>query len=59
MLAPSLVDSYSHDDRAIDETLAAFADALPVYRRALEDGVDKYLRGRPVQPVFRRLVGLV
>ena len=27
--------------------------ALSVYRRALDDGVDRYLRGRPVKPVFR------
>ncbi|MBX3142969.1 MAG: glutamate-1-semialdehyde 2,1-aminomutase [Trueperaceae bacterium] len=59
VLAPSLVVSYSHDEGFVDETLAAFADALPVYRRALEDGVDNYLRGRSVQPVFRRHVGLV
>lgn len=59
VLAPSLVVSYSHDDQAVDETLAAFAGALPVYRRALEDGVEGYLRGRPVQPAFRRYVGTV
>ncbi len=59
VLAPSLVVSYSHDDDAVDETLAAFAGALPVYRRALEDGVEGYLRGRPVQPAFRRYVGTV
>jgi glutamate-1-semialdehyde 2,1-aminomutase len=28
-------------------------EALATYRRALEDGVDTYLRGRPVKPVFR------
>jgi hypothetical protein len=26
---------------------------LAVYRRALDEGVDRYLRGRPVKPVFR------
>lgn len=59
VLAPSLVVSYSHDDEAVDETLEAFDGALEVYRRALEDGVSGYLRGRAVQPAFRRFVGVV
>jgi len=25
-----------------------------IYKKALEHGVEKYLAGRPVQPVFRR-----
>jgi len=28
-------------------------EALAVYRKALEEGVGKYLHGRPVKPVFR------
>jgi glutamate-1-semialdehyde 2,1-aminomutase len=27
---------------------------LQVYKKALEDGVEKYLVGRPVKPVFRK-----
>jgi glutamate-1-semialdehyde 2,1-aminomutase len=30
-------------------------EALAVYKRALEDGVEHFLPGRPVQPVMRRL----
>jgi glutamate-1-semialdehyde 2,1-aminomutase len=37
----------------VDRTLEAVAGALEVYRRALEDGVEKYLEGRPVKPVWR------
>jgi len=59
VLAPSLVVSYAHDDDAIDRTLAAFDGALAVYRRALDDGVERYLVGRPVQPAFRRYAGEV
>jgi len=59
VLAPSLVVSYAHDDATVDETIAAFDGALAVYRRALEDGVERYLQGRPVQPAFRRYVGEV
>ncbi len=53
VLAPSFVVSFSHSDTDIDRTIEAASEALVVYRRALEDGVDKYLVGRPVKPVFR------
>lgn len=54
LLMPSLVVSYSHSDRDIDETVEKVAESLGVYRRALEDGVESYLVGRPVQPAIRR-----
>src|SRR5690606_7841345 len=54
VLMPSLVVSYSHTDVDIDITVAAIEQALEVYRRALEDGVEYYLIGRPSQTVYRR-----
>ena len=54
LLMPSLILSYSHSDADVDRTVAAIDDALHVYRRALADGVQKYLVGGPTQPVFRR-----
>jgi glutamate-1-semialdehyde 2,1-aminomutase len=54
ILAPSFVVSYSHGTADIDATVDAVGEALAVYRRALADGVEKYLRGRPVQTVYRR-----
>jgi glutamate-1-semialdehyde 2,1-aminomutase len=54
LLIPSLVVSFSHSDEGINHTVAAIDEALGVYRKALEDGVDKYLVGRPVKPVYRR-----
>lgn len=53
ILMPSLVVSYSHSDADVDFTINAIADALGIYARALDEGVDKYLVGRPVKPVFR------
>ncbi len=53
VLAPSFMVSYSHGDGEIDRTIEVVADALRVYRRALEDGVERYLVGPPVKPVFR------
>lgn len=53
ILAPSFVVSYSHSDEDFDRTVDAIDRALEVYARALEDGFDKYLMGRPVKPVNR------
>ena len=54
VLMPSLVVSYSHTDEHIDITVAAIDEALAVYRRALDDGVDRYLVGRPSQALDPR-----
>jgi glutamate-1-semialdehyde 2,1-aminomutase len=53
VIAPSFVISAAHGDVEVDRTVEAVAGALAVYRRALEDGVDKHLDGRPVKPVWR------
>ncbi|MEZ4867883.1 MAG: glutamate-1-semialdehyde 2,1-aminomutase [Caldilineaceae bacterium] len=53
LLMPSLVVSYSHTDAAIEQTIDAIGESLVVYRKALDEGIDKYLVGRPVAPVFR------
>jgi glutamate-1-semialdehyde 2,1-aminomutase len=54
LLAPSFVVSYSHTEADVERTAAIVDEALGVYAAALEDGVEKYLRGRPVKPVYRR-----
>lgn len=54
ILAPSFVVSFSHTDGDIDRTGEAVHDSLVVYRKALNEGIDKYLEGRPVKPVNRR-----
>jgi glutamate-1-semialdehyde 2,1-aminomutase len=54
IIAPSFVVSFSHTDADIDRTADAVHDALGVYRKALEDGVNTYLTGRPVKPVNRK-----
>jgi glutamate-1-semialdehyde 2,1-aminomutase len=53
VIAPSLVVSYSHSDVDIDRTVAAFDSALAVYRRALDEGVERYLVGGPTKSVYR------
>lgn len=54
VLGPSFVVSAAHSDADIDRTIEATGGALTVYRKALEEGVEKHLVGRPVKPVWRR-----
>lgn len=54
VISPSLVVSFSHTDQDIDQTVEAVCESLVVYRKALDEGVGKYLVGRPVKPVFRK-----
>ncbi|MEZ2130684.1 MULTISPECIES: glutamate-1-semialdehyde 2,1-aminomutase [unclassified Sinorhizobium] len=53
LLAPSLVVSYTHEDEDINRTVDAIDGALSVYRRALENGIEHFLVGRPSAVVFR------
>lgn len=53
VVAPSFVVSFSHSDADIERTAEAVFAAHRVYRKALDEGVEKYLEGRPVKPVFR------
>lgn len=54
VIAPSFVVSYSHSEADIDRTVEVAAEALQVYRRALDLGVERFLRSRSVKPAFRR-----
>ncbi|HEX8340376.1 MAG TPA: glutamate-1-semialdehyde 2,1-aminomutase [Tepidisphaeraceae bacterium] len=54
VLAPSFAVGAAHSDRDIDRTVQAVGESLHVYRAALDEGVEKYLVGRPVKPVFRK-----
>jgi glutamate-1-semialdehyde 2,1-aminomutase len=54
VLAPSFVVSYSHSKTDIERTLDAVDKALAVYKAALSDGVEKFLVGPAVKPVYRK-----
>jgi glutamate-1-semialdehyde 2,1-aminomutase len=54
VVAPSFVVSFSHTAADIEQTAQAIYEAHVVYRKALDQGVDKYLQGRPVKPVNRK-----
>lgn len=48
--------SFSHSDEDIDYTLKAYEDVLPILKNAVEEkDVKKYLKGEPLEPVFRKV----
>ncbi len=48
--------SFSHTDEDISYTLKAYEDVLPILKKAVdENNVKSYLRGEPVEPVFRKI----
>lgn len=47
---------FSHSGEDVDYILNAFDEACRVYRKALEDGYEKYLVGEPIKPVFRKYI---
>ena len=54
VIIPYIAISYSHMDYDIDTTIRAARQAFIIYKQALEEGVDKYLEGPSIKPVFRK-----
>ncbi|NND06261.1 MAG: glutamate-1-semialdehyde 2,1-aminomutase [Saprospiraceae bacterium] len=54
IIAPNIVISFSHTDEIVDQTIEIMHDCMGVYKKALLEGAEKYLEGRPVQPVYRK-----
>jgi glutamate-1-semialdehyde 2,1-aminomutase len=48
LLMPSLVVNLAHGEAEVARTIDAVGEALEVYARALRDGTEAHLRGRPV-----------
>ncbi len=54
VLMPWIAISLAHNEESLSTTFIAIENSLKVYKLALENGLDKYLKGRPVKPVFRK-----
>lgn len=54
VLMPWIALSLRHGEQELRITADALDRALPVYRKALEEGVEKYLSGPVIKPVFRK-----
>jgi glutamate-1-semialdehyde aminotransferase len=47
---------FSHSDSDVEYTLKAYRDVLPVLKKAVDEkNVRGYLKGEPVEPVFRKV----
>ncbi len=54
VLAPSFVTSFAHSVDDINKTVDAVDKALRVYRKALDNGVEAFLVGPSIKPVYRK-----
>ncbi|CAN2170850.1 HemL Glutamate-1-semialdehyde aminotransferase [Candidatus Nanopelagicaceae bacterium] len=54
VLMPWIALSHAHGDLEMLKTLEAVDKSLEIYKKALEDGFEKYLDGPEIQPVFRK-----
>jgi glutamate-1-semialdehyde 2,1-aminomutase len=54
VLMPWIAPSFAHGEGELERTLEAARQALAVYAQALEPGVERFLEGPAVQPVFRK-----
>lgn len=54
VLMPWVAMSMPHTESVIEQTLAAGRNSLKTYRDALDSGLEKFLEGPPIKPVFRR-----
>ncbi|MGZ3769097.1 MAG: glutamate-1-semialdehyde 2,1-aminomutase [Bdellovibrio sp.] len=54
VLMPWIALSYRHGDEELALTESALDKALSVYSKALDEGVEKYLEGPVIKPVFRK-----
>ena len=54
ILIPWIAPSFSHKEKELEKTLVAIEKTLKVYKKALENGVDKYVKPPYTKPVFRK-----
>ncbi len=54
VIAPNLVISFAHQKKHINQTISAFEEAFSIYRKALDSGIENFLNGKSVQPVYRK-----
>jgi len=55
VLMPWIALCYRHGDEELVQTAAALDKTFPVYNSALEKGVENYLVGPAIKPVFRKV----
>jgi glutamate-1-semialdehyde 2,1-aminomutase len=53
VIANYLAPSFAHGVPEVERTVAAARECLDLYARALDEGWERHLVGRPIKPVFR------
>ncbi len=54
VLMPWISICYSHGEEELVETESALKKTFEVYRKALKDGPEKFIKGPVIKPVFRK-----
>jgi glutamate-1-semialdehyde 2,1-aminomutase len=54
VMMPYIALCQSHGEKELEITLNAVNKSLRVYKKALDEGVEKYLHGPSIKPVFRK-----
>ncbi|WP_149716950.1 glutamate-1-semialdehyde 2,1-aminomutase [Campylobacter concisus] len=54
VLIPWVALSYAHGENELTKTKIALEKTFEVYKKAVDEGYEKYLVGNPIKPVFRR-----
>jgi glutamate-1-semialdehyde 2,1-aminomutase len=54
VLIPWIAISYSHNEDTLKQTLISVENSLKIYKKALSEGIEKYLHGSAIKPVFRK-----
>jgi glutamate-1-semialdehyde 2,1-aminomutase len=54
VLMPYISLSLAHKETELDQTLSAVKNTLKVYKNALENGIEGYLKSPVIKPVFRK-----
>jgi glutamate-1-semialdehyde aminotransferase/spore coat polysaccharide biosynthesis protein SpsF (cytidylyltransferase family) len=52
----AFVPCYSHTKEDVEYLAGAFNETVAVYKKALDEGFEKYLKGEPAKPVFRKFL---
>jgi len=55
VLIPWIAISYAHRDEELSITERALQRTFEVYKKAVDEGFDKYLSGDVIKPVFRKV----
>lgn len=54
VMMPWIAISYAHGDKELDITKRALEKTFEVYKKAVDEGYEKYLIGDVIKPVFRK-----